>query len=94
MKHQTGSNEAQPNRWYAEQLWRVPFPADQARAAHLRCALAELKLYPQRDLALNPNLEVMEANHRAALPEIMAELDRSDLAALLHVARLLALAPR
>lgn len=51
-------------------------------------------LYPRRDLGQNPNLGVMEANHRAALPEILTELDRSDLAALLYVARLMATVPR
>lgn len=84
----------QPNRWYYEQLWRVPFPPDPDRARRVRQALVELKLYPRYDLSQNPNLGAMEANYRAALPDIIAELDRSDLAVVLEVARLLALTPR
>jgi hypothetical protein len=94
MEEQTDSSRPQPNGWYQRQLWREPFPADRARAVQVRRALAGLGLYPRRDLAQNPNLAVMEANHRAALPEIVAELNRSDLAALLYVARLLAIVPR
>ncbi|GIK38072.1 MAG: hypothetical protein BroJett011_19050 [Chloroflexota bacterium] len=94
MEDETDSSKPQPNGWYQRQLWREPFPADRTRAAQVRRTLASLCLYPRRDLAQNSNLGVMEANHRAALPEIMAELDRSDLAALLYVARLLATVPR
>jgi hypothetical protein len=94
MENQANSNEAQPNHWYQCQLWRAPFPPDRGLATQVRRALANLHLYPRRDLAQNANLGVMEANHRAALPEIIAELDRSDLAALLYVARLLATVPR
>ena len=85
---------AQPNGWYHRQLWREPFPSDEAWATQLRQALVDLRLHPRRDLAQNPNLATMEANHRAALPEILAELDRTDLAIVLQIARLLAVVPR
>lgn len=93
MEDETVSSQPQPNGWYQRQLWREPFPADRTLAVQVRRALTDLCLYPRRDLAQNSNLGVMEANHRAALPEIIAELDRSDLAALLYVARLLATVP-
>ncbi len=91
---QKEADTAQPNEWYYDQLWRFPFPPDQAWAHRVRQTLAELDIYPRRDLVQNPNLEIMEANYRAALPDIIAELDRSDLAAVLYVARLLATVKR
>ena len=84
----------QPQRWYREQLWRYPFPHDWPRAEQVRQALIELCLYPSYDLATNDNLAGMEANYRAALPDMIAELDRTDLAAVTDMVRLLAVVPR
>ncbi len=84
----------QPNRWATEQRWRYPFPPDRQRANAVRQALRELGLYPRCDLAKNENLGVLEANCRAALPDMVAELDRTDVVALVPFARLLAWGPR
>ena len=84
----------QPQRWYREQLWRYPFPHDQRRARQIRKVLIKMQLYPSYDLATNDNLTGMEENYRAALPEMIAELDRTDLSVVTDVVRLLALVPR
>ncbi len=83
----------QPNRWYTEQWWRYPFPNDQQQADALRRALHELLSLYRCDLAKNDNLGVWEANCRATLPDMIAELDRTDVVALATVARLLAVVP-
>ncbi len=94
MKQQAKKTKAQPNRWVTEQWWRYLMPNDRRRANAVRRALRELGLYPRCDLAKNENLAVFEANCRAALPDMVAELDRTDVVALVTIARLLALVPR
>lgn len=80
-----------PNAWYHERRWQETSP-DEADAAHqLRLALADLCLYPAAPLETDPAFAVQEANHRAALYDLIGELDRTDLAALFRVARLLVL---
>jgi hypothetical protein len=91
----TPSPNAQPNQWYHEGMWReVLSPHDEIGARRARHALAAEGLYPTRDQAGDPGLAVMEANHRAALHQIVAELEPTDLTALFKLARLLLLAPR
>jgi hypothetical protein len=46
------------------------------------------------DQSGDPGLAVMEANHRAALHQIVDELDPTDLTAVFNLARLLLLVPR
>ena len=86
--------QVQPNRWHTEQRWRCPLPGDRKGAAQVRQALVALKLYPRCDLAKNDNLAIWEANRRAALPDMLAELDRTDLIVVSSLVRLLALVPR
>lgn len=74
--------------------WRQPAGDEAERGAKVRRALAELVLYPTRDLGLDSGFAVLEANQRAALEEMVAELDRTDVAALYHLVRLLVLAAR
>jgi len=94
MKNQTDSTSIQPTRWFRDRLWREPFLRDRERATEVREALVKVKIYPRYDLASNDNLAVMEANYRAALPDMIAALDRTDLAAVTDVVRLLAITPR
>jgi hypothetical protein len=69
-------------------------PHDEIGAGRARHALAAEGLYPTRDPAGDPGLAVMKANHRAALHQIVDELDPTDLTALFNLARLLRLVPR
>jgi hypothetical protein len=85
---------AQPNRWHTEQWWRHPFPGDPARARALRHLLHRARFYPASDLAERPHLDGWEANSRATLPDMLAELDRTDVIAVADMVRLLALVPR
>ena len=85
---------ALPNRWATEQWWHRPMPNDQAHAKVLRQTLKALRLHPRYDLARMEHLAVWEANCRAALPEMIAALDRTDLVAITEIARLLAVVPR
>ena len=82
----------QPNSWYHQELWRQVFlPEDEEKARRARRALADVGLYPTG--ILDPGT-VSEANHRAALHDIVDELDPTDLRAVLDLARLLVLIPR
>lgn len=74
--------------------WRHPSGDEAERGAEVRRALADLWLYPTRDLGLDPGFAMLEVNQRAALAEMVAALDRTDLAALYHLVRLLVLAER
>lgn len=85
--------QAKPNNWATKQHWRYPFPNDHLQAHELRRALRKLRLYPRSDLNQKEHLAVWEANCRAALPDIIADLDRTDVIALTTIARLLALVP-
>lgn len=85
---------AQPNKWYRDQIWRQPGSDTAERAGHIRRALADLVLYPAVPMEVDSGLAVLEANQRAALHDIVDELDRVDLAALFQLARLLVLFPR
>lgn len=51
-------------------------------------------LYPRYDLTENPRLAGWEANCRAALPDMLAALDRTDLIAVTDLARLLVVVSR
>ncbi len=84
----------EPGRWAREALWRFLFPNDEQQATALRRVLYEMLIYPRYDLATNENLAGQEANYRAALPAMVAELDRTELVAVVEVMRLLALVPR
>lgn len=80
--------------WLQQKCWRRENGDEAERGHQARRALVELALYPTGLLELDSAFAVMEANQRAALVEIVAELGRTDLAALYDLARLLALAPR
>ena len=85
----------EPNQaWLQQQAWRDKYPWDNEPAARARLALADLGLYPSRDLVTDEGLATYEANLRAALPQIIDELDRTDLSAVYDLARLLAIVPR
>lgn len=84
-------NQAKPNGWATRQHWRYPLPNDQQQARQLRHTLRRLRLSPRRDLSQWPHLAVWEANCRAALPDIVAELNRNDIITLTTIARLLVL---
>ncbi len=83
-----------PGRWAREELWRFRFPNDEQQAQALRRMLYEMLIYPRYDLATNENLAGQEATYRAALPAMVAALDRTDLVVLVEMARLLAVIPR
>ena len=91
---ETGASGAQPNKWYYKEMWRTVYPWDEPKAIRVRHRIGEEGLYPIRDINDDPDLAASEANHRAALHQIVEELDRTDLRAVFDVARLLVLIPR
>lgn len=64
-------------------------PLAEADAARARMALAGLSLYPTADLGQDPGYTVAEANWRAELHQMVDQLDRTDLAAVVGLVRLL-----
>jgi hypothetical protein len=86
-------SQVQPTEWYDQQTWRRLFSGEQVEADRARKALVNLELYPTGDLA-ESTFDVEEVNHRAALHQIVDELDRADLRAVFNLARLLVLTPR
>lgn len=86
---------AVPNAWYHDRVWRETGLLDGPEVAQrVRLALADLDLYPAGPLEADPAFATQEANHRAALHDLVNELDRTDLAALFQAARLLLLFPK
>jgi hypothetical protein len=75
-------------------FWRKPQSLDEMDAENARNALAMCSFYPTGDLNQDPGFEVSEAKERAALHQIVDALDRTDLAAVYTLARVLALVPR
>lgn len=80
--------------WLQQKCWRR-LTGDEPELGHqARRTLAILGLYPSGPLELDSAFAVLEENHRAVLGEIIAELSRTDLAALYELVRLLALSTR
>lgn len=67
---------------------------DAGLADEVRLALVDMMLYPAAALDDDGGFEVMEGVHREKLVDLIAQLSRTDLAAVYQVVRLLALFPR
>jgi hypothetical protein len=74
--------------------WSKVFPHDREDAANVRQALADLGFYPTADLGEDPDYAMAQTNYRAALHQVVEELDRTDLQAVFQLARPLMLVPR
>lgn len=60
----------------------------------VRQSLVDVGIFPTYDFDLDPGMEVYERNIRAALVELIQELDRTDLVAVYRAAQFLAQSPR
>lgn len=67
---------------------------DAGLADEVRLALVDMMLYPTVSLEDDEGFEVLEGVHRERLVDLIAQLSRTDLTAIYHVVRLLALFPR
>ena len=93
-RRRQGAEVAQPNSWYVEAMWRELFSGEEEQARDLRMALADLLVYPFHPLTLANCPAVSVANHRAALHQVVDELDATEAHVLFNVGRLLLLVPR
>lgn len=84
-------SESKVNEWYFNQAWRIPYPFDEQFADEIKQAL--YLWMPTADLNDDPGFATWEANTRAALVQIIDELDRNSLRPLFEAARSLALYP-
>jgi len=89
-----GVGVAQPNAWFTAGMWRRLFKGEEEQARDLRLALADLMVYPFHPLTLANCPAVSVANHRAALHQVVDELDATEAHVLFNVGRLLLLVPR
>lgn len=85
--------QALVDAWVEDGDWRRVAPWEDQTGHEARRALADLYLYPSE--SLEDDTHALQAErYRAALHTIVDQLDRTDVAGLFKLARLLALDPR
>lgn len=94
-KAQDQKKVVKPNKWALEQMWRRVFSCDTAdHIDRARAALASLLFYPSGIISNNPDFDGEEANYRYALHQMIDELPREDLRAVVGLCRLMVLFPK
>jgi len=83
---------AQATEWAKNQEWRKTYSWDFDQALALRLALVKLGLGLDWRME-GQEFEVMEANQRQAIVDMVPELSREDLAAVYNLVRLLVVIP-
>lgn len=78
-----------PNKWFYQKQWLRVFDHDQGMAEDIRHCLS----CPESDLRSDEGFNTWEANTRAALHEIIDNLDRNGLMPVFEAARLFLLFP-
>jgi len=82
----------EPNEWALDGLWRRYDQFDLIDAETLRRDLpSSIHIKSNTDWDGDPSLNTFEANHRATIAELVADLSRTDFIRLWYVAWLLAL---
>jgi len=84
-------SEGKVNDWFFNQNWLIQYSWDQQFADEIKEAMS--LWMPTADMNNDPGQATWEANTRAALAQIISELDRNNLQPLFHAARALALFP-
>lgn len=73
---------------------KKPLPFQIAQAHDARLSLASAALFPTSNINGRDDLATYEENMRRELPALVGELDRTDLAAVHQLVKLLAMTPR
>ena len=73
---------------------RNSIPWDEKTAKAARIALADVGIYPTRNINDDPGQVVFEVTLRSYLPNLINKLDRTDLVAIYRLIHVLAVVPR